>query len=147
MNEPEWIVNDLAELGVLMDGKAYFLYKGHSRRYESGLRDDGTPMMYRPVQKREFGTVCRPTWHVDFGDAPVYPGAEDGLRYEEGEGWLPLPVEEGAVMGETMTLRPPLKHRLSPLRRQNRHNRRDRNEINQLPGGFHGPRLHKKSPE
>jgi hypothetical protein len=60
MSEPAWIVNDLGELGVMVDGRAYFLYKGENIVYETGRHDDGTPMLYRMVGKREFGEVCYP---------------------------------------------------------------------------------------
>ncbi len=68
---PEWIVNNLGELGVLVDGQAYFLYKGDSIQY--GRTDDGVSMQYRPVHKREFGEVCQPA--VFHG-----PGETDGWR-------------------------------------------------------------------
>lgn len=57
---PEWIVNDLGELGVKVGGRFFFLYKGDNIEYESGMHDDGTPMMWRPVGKREFGETCWP---------------------------------------------------------------------------------------
>jgi hypothetical protein len=53
-------VNDLAELGVKIGDRCFFLYKGDSIEYKDGLHDDGTPMLYRIVGKREFGEVCRP---------------------------------------------------------------------------------------
>ncbi len=56
----QWIVNDLAELGVMINGQAFFLYKGESLVYESARHDDGKPMYYRPVGKREFGECCHP---------------------------------------------------------------------------------------
>jgi hypothetical protein len=60
MNKPVWIINDLGELGVKIEERCFFLYKGDNLEYESGKHDDGTPMMYRIVGKREFGEVCRP---------------------------------------------------------------------------------------
>lgn len=68
--EPAWIVNDLGELGVMVGGRCFFLYKGDNIEYgvdgigESragiALHEDGTPMRYRPVGKREFGETCKP---------------------------------------------------------------------------------------
>lgn len=80
--EVKWVVNDLAELGVRIGDTCYFLYKGESLVY-GGYHDDGSPMHWRPVRKREFGEVCRP------------PGFEPQLRddngvYFEGDGWFPL---------------------------------------------------------
>lgn len=55
-----WIVNDLAELGVKIGDRYLFLYKGESIEYEDGKHDDGTPILWRPVGKREFGETCKP---------------------------------------------------------------------------------------
>ena len=65
-----WVVNDNGELGVLVDGEYYFLYKGGSLQYGDDLQgrsddgialhDDGTPMYVREVGKREFGETVRP---------------------------------------------------------------------------------------
>lgn len=65
----KWIVNDLGELGVEIDGRCFFLYKGESLEYEGkdeaakdGVcrHDDGSQMLYRRVGKREFGEVQLP---------------------------------------------------------------------------------------
>jgi hypothetical protein len=58
-DDVEWVVNDLAELGVRINGRCFFLYKGYSLEYD-GTHDDGTPMMVRIVGKREFGECCHP---------------------------------------------------------------------------------------
>lgn len=63
--EPQWIVNDLAELGVRVNGRFYFLYKGESLQYETGLHDDNSPTQWRPVGKREFGECCYPALERD----------------------------------------------------------------------------------
>ena len=61
MFAPSWIVNDLGELGVKIFGVCFFLYKGDSIVYIDPTHDDdGTPMKYRPVGKREFGEVQFP---------------------------------------------------------------------------------------
>lgn len=49
-----WVVNDLGELGVRIEGTSYFMYKGGSIIYGSP-HNDGTRMMQRPIQKSEFG--------------------------------------------------------------------------------------------
>jgi hypothetical protein len=65
-HEPLWIVNDLGELGVKIGERFFFLYKGENIEYGSdgkgpvALHDDGTPMKYRLVGKREFGETCQP---------------------------------------------------------------------------------------
>jgi hypothetical protein len=56
----EWVVNDNAELGVKIGAQFFWLYKGASLVYEDGTHDDGTPIMWRPVGKREFGECCHP---------------------------------------------------------------------------------------
>lgn len=57
--EPQWIVNDLGELGVRVGDRFFFLYKGENIEYE-GKHDDGSTMLYRPVGKREFGETALP---------------------------------------------------------------------------------------
>lgn len=60
----EWIVNDTAELGVKIHGRCFFMYKGRSLEYEKGLHDNGEPMLFRSIGKREFGeTVCPISFH------------------------------------------------------------------------------------
>lgn len=68
--EPQWIVNDLGELGVRVGDRFFFLYKGDNIEYgvdgigeaENGIaiHEDGKPMKYRMVGKREFGETCWP---------------------------------------------------------------------------------------
>ena len=55
----EWVVNDNGELGVKIGPQFFWLYKGGSFTYgKSQLHDDGTPIRWRPVRKREFGECC-----------------------------------------------------------------------------------------
>src|SRR4051812_24632158 len=92
----EWVVNDIAELGVKIGDQFFFLYKGTSLQYD-GLHDedeDGNraPMRWRHVYKREFGECCHPIetlkahgkttlddftnaygWVDDWKDMPVTP--------------------------------------------------------------------------
>jgi len=72
----EWVVNDNAELGVKIGNQFFWLYKGRSLVYENGKHDDGTPILWRPVGKREFGECCNP---VKFYE----PGALLPDRYTE----------------------------------------------------------------
>lgn len=51
----QWIVNDHGELGVLIAGQAFFMYKAESIRYDPSLGDAHAPTLYRIVRKREFG--------------------------------------------------------------------------------------------
>ena len=50
----EWIVNEMSELGVKVNGRCFFLYKGTS--YNGGE-------YYRTVFKREFGECCHPMYY------------------------------------------------------------------------------------
>lgn len=50
-DDVQWIVNDIAELGVRVHGRCFFLYK--SRSYKGGAK-------WRPIWKREFGETVRP---------------------------------------------------------------------------------------
>ena len=54
----EWIVNEDAELGVLVDGECFFLYKGDSIIYKEDMK-------IRTVGKREFGECCHPLNYRD----------------------------------------------------------------------------------
>lgn len=93
--KPKWVVNDIGELGVEIGGHFYFMYKGRPLEYDDPRHDDdGSPMLYRPVYKREFGEVCRPRdwWprceacrHVQCN----YPGR---YTFGDDEDWKPLPV-------------------------------------------------------
>lgn len=79
--EPEWIVNDLAELGVKVGPKFYFLYKGES--YSGGGK-------WRPVYKREFGECCHPPDLKGLKEPNLYVG----YRGEEESEWHVLPEDE-----------------------------------------------------
>ena len=100
---PSWIVNDLGELGVMVNEVAYFLYKGDNIVYEDAKHDDGSPMLYRMVGKREFGEVCHPRhwWESGWAAAHRYtqeliytPGLSFG-KPEDGD-WRPLPPQGAA---------------------------------------------------
>lgn len=100
MSEPIWIVNDLGELGVMVDGVPYFLYKGGNIIYGDPKHEDGSPMLYRIVGKREFGETCWPRKWVEAGRREdryteklhYAPGLSDG-KTEDGD-WLPLPLSD-----------------------------------------------------
>lgn len=119
-DEPEWIVNDLGELGVRVGSRFFFLYKGGNIEYGAdgigdsrdgvALHGDGTPMHYRIVGKREFGETCWPLQWVVRGHSEnrytepltFIPGLSWG-KPEDGE-WKPLPAHgitaQGAQGGE-----------------------------------------------
>ena len=100
---PSWIVNDLGELGVMVNGVAYFLYKGNNIVYEDAKHDDGSPMLYRMVGKREFGEVCHPRHWEKSGWAAAHRYTQEliytpGLSFgkpEDGD-WRPLPAQGAA---------------------------------------------------
>ena len=79
----EWVVNDHAELGVKIEGQFFWLYKGESLVYETGKHDNGMPMYWRFVGKREFGECCHPPHLERLPD-----------QYREGEAWAPLPARD-----------------------------------------------------
>lgn len=98
-DDVKWVVNDLGELGVKIGEQFFWLYKGKSLVYE-GLHEDGTPMLWRLVGKREFGEVCHPIdwWEKQFGLAPRYTRecvanslTFDSDRVNPEYEWQPLP--------------------------------------------------------
>lgn len=92
----EWVVNDIAELGVKIGDQFFFLYKGHSLVYGTDeksraagvcLNEDTnppTPHQWRPVFKREFGECCHP---VNY-DNPRMIGT---VSLDDSDEWKPLP--------------------------------------------------------
>lgn len=87
--EPQWVVNDLAELGVRVGATFYFLYKGDNIVYQDPKHEeedgyDHPSMMYRPVEKREFGECCHP-----INDAN--PHLNGTVSIHDGHKWYPLP--------------------------------------------------------
>lgn len=81
-----WVVNSLGELGVLLRGQAFFLYKGRSLQY-AGPDDGegGAPLLYRPVGKREFGECCHPLNARD-------PYRQGEVSVDDGNDWAPVPL-------------------------------------------------------
>lgn len=99
----QWIVNDSAELGVMLGGRCFFLYKGGSLEYSDGTHDDGSPMLIRPVGKREFGECCHPlNWKGGerYTENLVYtPGLSFG-KPEDGN-WRPILSSQNSMLGQT----------------------------------------------
>jgi len=80
-SEPEWVVNSLGELGVHVNGRYFFLYKGDNIEYD-GTHDDGSQMMVRPVGKREFGETCKPITHLKVQNGVIYDRTPYPYRQE-----------------------------------------------------------------
>ena len=61
-----WVVNDVGELGVKINGKSFFFYKGQSISYDDNPRHrDGTSILVREVGEREFGETIFPrSWQM-----------------------------------------------------------------------------------
>jgi hypothetical protein len=85
----QWVVNDDGELGVKIGDQLFFLYKGESLA-PGGLRDDGSPKLWRNVQKREFGESCHP---VAF-DRPC-DHSEGWYAETDGNEWTAMPTAAG----------------------------------------------------
>ena len=83
-DQVEWVVNDIAELGVKIGDRFFWLYKGRSLVYEHGKHDDERQMLWRHVHKREFGECCHPINYED----PTRIGTVD---VNDGEEWKPVP--------------------------------------------------------
>lgn len=89
--EVEWVVNDIAELGVKIGHQFFFLYKGTSITYtaEDGggfaLHDDDKPMHWRHVFKREFGECAHPINRDD-------PKLIGTVSLSDSDDWQKLPA-------------------------------------------------------
>ncbi|GGE18512.1 hypothetical protein GCM10011390_42110 [Aureimonas endophytica] len=96
----EWVTNDAAELGVKVRDQFFFLYKGRSLVYGAldpdptvpPVHDDGTPMHWRPVFKREFGECAHPINYED-------PKLIGKVSLDDSEDWKPLPAARAAKGG------------------------------------------------
>jgi hypothetical protein len=114
--EPVWIVNSLGELGVKVGERLFFLYKGRNIEYgdpeihEGSHRDgvvfdeeEGRPMLYRIVGKREFGETQWPAKWIDAGrrqdryteELVWHEGLSDGKK-EDGD-WKPVPARAHGI--------------------------------------------------
>lgn len=81
---PEWVVNNLGELGVKIGDRFFFLYKGRSLEYK---QEDAQGMHWRPVGKREFGESCHP---INWKD-PTQIGT---VSLSDSDEWRALPLPE-----------------------------------------------------
>lgn len=86
----QWVVNDNAELGVKIGNQFFFLYKGDSLVYSDAQHDDGSPMHWRRVFKREFGECAHPINHADYSKIGT-------VSLGDSEEWMPLPTAEVAL--------------------------------------------------
>lgn len=90
-DDVEWVVNDNAELGVKIGNQFFWLYKGHSLVYDDGKHDDGSPMHWRPVFKREFGECAHP---INYSN----PARIGTVSLTDSDDWQELPP---VMAGET----------------------------------------------
>jgi len=103
-HKPRWVVNSLGELGVEIQGKCYFVYKGRSIVYgESDVgydHDDGVPIMYRSIGKNEFGETVLPLPHIYargykhgkyLEQVISRPGLDSKSNNQDDYEWKPLP--------------------------------------------------------
>lgn len=104
----EWVVNDIAELGVKIGNQFFWLYKGRSlvygddeesRKAGVALWSDGDeplkPHKWRPVFKREFGECAHPINYAD----PTKIGT---VSLDDSDDWKPLPAPP-AMLAEDRT--------------------------------------------
>jgi hypothetical protein len=110
-DDVQWVVNDIAELGVKIGSQFFFLYKGRSLVYGEhndsrkdgfATHDDGSPMHWRPVFKREFGECCHPVNYEDLRKCghPHYIGT---VNLSDSEEWKPLPAPPDAAIAAAPT--------------------------------------------
>ncbi len=82
-----WVVNSLGELGVKIGEQFFWLYKGRSLVYTDNDDPHDPPILWRPVDKREFGETCQP---VDLQRLDVY--TREVVGGGEEYAWRPLPL-------------------------------------------------------
>ena len=88
MEKPKWIVNNKGELGVLINGRCFFMYKGEDLEYQTLC--ENSPTQYRFVGKREFGE-----------SGPISPlykkfcGGEELFYHGD---WFPLPDTSNGII-------------------------------------------------
>jgi hypothetical protein len=87
--EPIWIVNDNSELGVMVNGICYFLYKAGNLTYENSTHDDGSPMYIRPLFKREFGECCLPLDICHLMETGEYK--DKSVSLSDSDNWVKMP--------------------------------------------------------
>ncbi len=106
-DDVQWVVNDLGELGVCVDGRYFFLYKDRSivyGAYEDSSKDgvaihgDGSPMRVRLLNNSEFGETCWPRVWLDAGrrteryTVPPLLRVDSTIEHIEASQWRPLPA-------------------------------------------------------
>jgi hypothetical protein len=91
-DDVQWVVNDNAELGVKIGEQFFWLYKGESLVYDNAEHDDGRPMMWRTVGKREFGECCHPVNYKD-------PRMIGTVSLDDSDRWQQLPPAAPGVSG------------------------------------------------
>lgn len=104
----EWVTNDNAELGVKIGARFFFLYKGGSLEYPTGLHDDETPMRWRPVYKREFGECCHPWRAIEHYTGKSLLPSDFPAAYGDPNDWQEMPrrVTPEQIRQSRMTLDP-----------------------------------------
>ena len=96
-SDVEWVVNDIAELGVKIVDQFFFLYKGYSLVYgdDEKSRAAGVPLnedtdpptvhKWRPVFKREFGECAHPINYQDYSKIGT-------VSLDDSDEWKDLPI-------------------------------------------------------
>ena len=89
----EWVVNDIGELGVKIGDQFFFLYKARSLVYKGGQHDDGRPMKWRHVYKREFGECCHPPPKTEYSRDRGVMNPDGSYTFGPAEHWQDLPPQ------------------------------------------------------
>ena len=87
----EWVVNDMAELGVKIGDQFFFLYKGRSLDYATD--EDEWSIKWRYVGKREFGECCHPWYAIKkVSGEERLPETYVGFHGEKETEWEAIPT-------------------------------------------------------
>lgn len=108
-DDVQWVVNDLGELGVCVDGRYFFMYKDRSIVYGTyadsskdgvAIHGDGSPMRVRLLNNSEFGETCWPQAWLHAGrrteryTVPPMLRVGSSPEHIKAAQWRPLPAAQ-----------------------------------------------------
>jgi hypothetical protein len=111
-SDVRWIVNNLGELGVEVEGQAFFCCNGKSTEYDEAYHEDGSPILVREIGKKEFGETVWPWKWQRAGrrqeryteELEFQPGLSDGTEDDPRYKWTPLAKRDPSKRYEILSI-------------------------------------------